>query len=162
MQQTLTRRWLSWSLSPLQSSSGSCPPSRLIFRPDCCGPGSSEEYPQFCRSKTTSWQPQRCIWRAPVTSEDSDLHLRVISLFLHDVHDHAARGGAAFRSGVDGDRLLRRSRVLLTMDVHPIRIRNQTKLHEELSMSSSMCLKSLWAHAYSQIWWRNVTYFQDI
>lgn len=55
------------------------------------------------------------------TSEDSDLHLRVIGLFLHDVHDHTACGGAALRSGVDGDGLLCCSRVLLTMDVHPIR-----------------------------------------
>lgn len=54
-------------------------------------------------------------------NNDSDLHLRVICFFLHDVHDHTACGRAAFRCGVNADGLLCGSRILFTVNVHPVR-----------------------------------------
>ena len=47
------------------------------------------------------------------------LRLGVFGLLLHDVQDHAARGGAALRGGVDADGLLRRPCVLLAVHVDP-------------------------------------------
>lgn len=41
----LTRRWLSWSLSPLQSSSGCGPPSQSADPPGCCVRGFLEGCP---------------------------------------------------------------------------------------------------------------------
>lgn len=47
------------------------------------------------------------------------LRLGVFSFLLHDVQDHAASGRAAFRGGVDADRLLSSTCVLFAMHVNP-------------------------------------------
>lgn len=44
----LTRRWLSWSLSPPRSSSGCGLLSRSADPPGCCGQGFSEGFPLSC------------------------------------------------------------------------------------------------------------------
>jgi len=48
------------------------------------------------------------------------LRLGVFGLLVHDVQDHAARGRAALRRGVDADRLLGGAGVLLAVHVDPV------------------------------------------
>ncbi len=38
----------------------------------------------------------------------------------------------------------------------------RSEIRQSFMKSTSMCLKSVWNHAYSHIWWRNGTYLQDI
>lgn len=49
----------------------------------------------------------------------ADSRLGLVGLFLHDFHDHATGSGAALGGGVDGDRLLRGTCVLFSMNVDP-------------------------------------------
>lgn len=54
-------------------------------------------------------------------SPSADSRLGLVGLFLHDLHDHATGSGAALGGGVDGDRLLRSTCVLFSMNIDPER-----------------------------------------
>lgn len=91
--------------------------------------GQTSQAPGFLRATMSPGQLTLCAvfswsfsssYSTEWSGHCTNLQFGLVSLFLHNLKDHAARFRCPFWGGMDGDGFLCGSRVLLSVDVYPI------------------------------------------